>query len=116
MLAGGICCVPDEQVRHWQRREDAAAEAAWPKGQHTLLRVMVVLVRVLRGICASAKKHGVVSRSMESVMSKKKESDATLQFIECVCCKIAGYASLEGEHVIKARFKDMIVLLRRAKA
>ena len=35
VLAGGICCVPDEQLQHRQRRKDAAAEAAWPKGQHT---------------------------------------------------------------------------------
>ena len=35
MLAGGRCCVFDAQVRHRKRREDAAAEAAWPKRQHT---------------------------------------------------------------------------------
>ena len=35
MLAGGILCTPDEPVRRRQRREDAASEAAWPKGQHT---------------------------------------------------------------------------------
>ena len=41
MLAGGICCLPDEPVRCRRRREDAAlmqsinAVAAWPKGQHT---------------------------------------------------------------------------------
>ena len=35
VLAGGICCVLDEQVRHRQRQKDAAAEASWPKGRHT---------------------------------------------------------------------------------
>ena len=32
VLASGIRCVPDEQVRHRQRRKDTAAEAAWSKG------------------------------------------------------------------------------------
>ena len=35
VLAGGICSVLDEQVRHRQPRKDGTAEAAWPKGQHT---------------------------------------------------------------------------------
>ena len=35
VLPGGICCVPDEQVRHRQRRKDTATEAARPMGQHT---------------------------------------------------------------------------------
>ena len=35
MLSGGVRCVSDEQVRHRQRRKDAAAQTAWTKGQHT---------------------------------------------------------------------------------
>ena len=35
VLACGICCVLDEQVRHRQRRKDAAAKTARAKGQHT---------------------------------------------------------------------------------
>ena len=35
VLAGGIRCISDEQMRRRQRRKDAAAEAARPKGQHS---------------------------------------------------------------------------------
>ena len=35
VLADGVCGIPDEPVRCRQRREDAASEAAWPKGEHT---------------------------------------------------------------------------------
>ena len=35
VLAGGICCVLDEQVRHQQGRKDTAAKIPWEKGQHT---------------------------------------------------------------------------------
>ena len=35
VLAGGVCGIPDEKVRHWQRRKDVDSEAARPKGQHT---------------------------------------------------------------------------------
>lgn len=83
-----------------------------------LFRVMpelrvVVLVRDPRGIYVSAKKRGMVSRSMESlipanVLSLKEDSDVTLQFIEYLCGKFVDYASLEEEHVIKVRFEDMI--------
>lgn len=83
-----------------------------------LFRVMpelrvVVLVRDPRAIYVSAKKRGMVSRSMESlipanVLSLKEDSDVTLQFIEYLCGKFVDYASLEEEHVIKVRFEDMI--------
>ena len=32
VLASGIRCVPDEQVRHRQQRKDTAGEAAWSTG------------------------------------------------------------------------------------
>ena len=34
MLAGGVRCVPDEPVRHRQRRKDADTQTAWTQGQH----------------------------------------------------------------------------------
>ena len=35
VLAGGVCGIPDEQVRHRQGRKDTAAETTREKGQHT---------------------------------------------------------------------------------
>ena len=35
VLAGGVCGIPDEQVRHRQRRKDTAAKTTRAKGQHT---------------------------------------------------------------------------------
>ena len=34
VLAGGMCGIPDEQVRHRQRRKDTAAKTSRAKGQH----------------------------------------------------------------------------------
>ena len=35
VLAGGVRCVSDEQMRYRQRRKDADTQTAWTKGQHT---------------------------------------------------------------------------------
>ena len=35
VLAGGMRCMLDQQVRRRQLRKDTAAQAAWTQGQHT---------------------------------------------------------------------------------
>ena len=65
MLSGGVRCVSDEQVRHRQRRKDAAAQTAWTKGQHTILEfgenILYMLAKPPRGV----KRNSIVEYSLE---------------------------------------------------
>ena len=82
MLSGGVRCVSDEQVRHRQRRKDAAAQTAWTKGQHTdsgIWRADIVhafqtskrgeVPQFCRGVFV-----GMLSSSSEAVVVTEQES------------------------------------------